>query len=412
MSKANPTGHVRVIERKSGPVYYAKIKLPDGREPQRRLGKAWLKRSRPPKGYITPSQADELLQRLLRGEDETLPIASPSGATFAIAAREWLRYVEHDRKREHSTVEGYRRAVEGRLIPEFGTLALEVIDTDRADKWREQLIAEGLSPNTINKLRWKGEAIYKRAARVWGITSNPFALVERQPRSARGEFNTLEPNETLLLATNAAHDQDAALYVVAAFTGLRLGELRALRWRDLDFANRLVYVRRSFTQGKLKDYPKGRSVRSVPMIDHVIPPLDRLSQRAHFVEPDDLVFVNETGSYIEASALRRRFYTALDNSKLKRLRIHDLRHSYCTMAVRAYRVDEVKAYAGHADIATTMLYVHHVPAHDAADRLSAVVAASIDPPSVPRNMPRIAVMPLNRAQLSASNLALESQARE
>ena len=122
MNTAKPTGHVRLIERKSGPVYYAKLKLPDGREPQRRLGRAWLKRSRPPEGYITPSQADEALQRLLRGEDETLPIASPSGATFAIAAREWLRYVEHDRKREQSTVEGYRRAVEGRLIPEFGKL--------------------------------------------------------------------------------------------------------------------------------------------------------------------------------------------------------------------------------------------------------------------------------------------------
>ena len=249
-----------------------------------------------------------------------------------------------------------------------------------------------MSANTINKLRWKGEAIYKRAARVWGITHNPFVLVERQPQTPSGEFNTLEPGETLLLAAHAANDQDAALYVVAAFTGLRLGELRALRWRDLDFANRLVYVRRSFTQGKLKDYPKGRRVRSVPMIDHVIPPLDRLSQRASISsEPDDLVFANETGRYIEASALRRRFYSAIKAAGLKRIRIHDLRHSYCTMAVRAYRVDEVKAYAGHADIATTMRYVHHVPAHDAADRLSAVVAASINPASVPLSVPRTGV---------------------
>ena len=49
------------------------------------------------------------------------------------------------------------------------------------------------------------------------------------------------------------------------------------------------------------------------------------------------------------------------------------------MAVRAYRIDEVKAYAGHVDIATTQRYVHHVPAHDAADRLSAIVAAAVHP---------------------------------
>ena len=113
------------------------------------------------------------------------------------------------------------------------------------------------------------------------------------------------------------------------------------------------------------------------MIDQVIPALDRLSQRAHFTDLDDLVFVNTTGDVIEESALRRRMWTALDAAELKRVRIHDLRHSYCTMAVRAYRLDEVKAYAGHADIATTMRYVHHVPAHDAAERLSAVVAAAV-----------------------------------
>jgi integrase len=115
------------------------------------------------------------------------------------------------------------------------------------------------------------------------------------------------------------------------------------------------------------------------MIDQVIPPLDQLSQREHFTDHDDLVFINSTGGVIEESALRRRMYAALPRAGLKHVRIHDLRHSYCTMAVRAYRLDEVKAYAGHADIATTMRYVHHVPAHDAADRLSAVIAASVHP---------------------------------
>jgi integrase len=71
----------------------------------------------------------------------------------------------------------------------------------------------------------------------------------------------------MLLALHAADGQDAALFTVAVYTGLRLGELRALRWRDLDFTNRLVYVRRSFTHGRFKPYPMGRRQRSVPMID-------------------------------------------------------------------------------------------------------------------------------------------------
>jgi integrase len=60
---------------------------------------------------------------------------------------------------------------------------------------------------------------------------------------------------------------------------------------------------------------------------------------------------------------------------LKRLRLHDLRHSFGTLAVQAFPLSDVKAYMGHADIATTMIYVHHVPQVDAAERLSRVVAA-------------------------------------
>lgn len=87
--------------------------------------------------------------------------------------------------------------------------------------------------------------------------------------------------------------------------------------------------------------------------------------------------------------------------ELKRVRIHDLRHSYCTMAVRAYRLDEVKAYAGHVDIATTQRYVHHIPQHDAADRLSALVAAAVHP-----DVHRTGVMHPNSAQLSNTESTL------
>ena len=113
------------------------------------------------------------------------------------------------------------------------------------------------------------------------------------------------------------------------------------------------------------------------------------------------MFVNTTVGVIEESALRRRMWAALDAAEIKRVRIHDLRHSYCTMAVRAYRLDEVKAYAGHVDIATTQRYVHHIPQHDAADRLSAVVAAAVHP-----DVHRTGVMHPNSAQLSNTESTL------
>ncbi len=174
----------------------------------------------------------------------------------------------------------------------------------------------------------------------------------------------------LLLSSHAASSQDAAIYTIAAYTGLRLGELLALRWRDVDFTKRIIHVRWSYVQGR-EDRPKSHRVRSVLLIDQAARALDELSRREQFTDPDDLVFVNTVGKHVDGDALRKRYHAA----GLRRLRLHDLRHTFGTLAVQAFPLTDVKAYMGHADIQTTMIYVHHVPQHDAADKLSRVVAA-------------------------------------
>ena len=70
------------------------------------------------------------------------------------------------------------------------------------------LVAEGLRANTINRHRWQASAIYKRAARVWNVTVNPFANVDRQPVRPSHDFNILAPDEVLLLG---AHLPETAL---------------------------------------------------------------------------------------------------------------------------------------------------------------------------------------------------------
>jgi len=112
------------------------------------------------------------------------------------------------------------------------------------------------------------------------------------------------------------------------------------------------------------------------MIDQVAAALDRLSRRKSWTGEGDLVFVNPDGRHIEDSALRRRFYAALEAAGLKHVRFHDLRHSFGTLAVQVFPLTDVKAYMGHADIATTMIYVHHVPQVDAAEKLSKALRAA------------------------------------
>jgi integrase len=115
------------------------------------------------------------------------------------------------------------------------------------------------------------------------------------------------------------------------------------------------------------------------MIDQVARALDELSRRQWFTREEDLVFCNDVGEYMDDSALRRRFYEARKRAGLKRIRFHDLRHTFGTLAVQVFPLSDVKAYMGHADIATTMIYVHHVPLLDAAEKLSRALDAEAAP---------------------------------
>jgi Phage integrase, N-terminal SAM-like domain len=217
------SGHVRLIKRAQGPVFYATIRLADGRRLQRRLGRAWLSRSRPPAGHITRAQAEAKLRDILVGADPSISI-SGSGVTFGVAAEHWFAYIRDDRRRRPSTVAGYRSELDRNLLPEFGVhTPLEEITTPDIDAYRERLVEEGrLSARSINKRLAQLHAIFKRAQRTYGLAKNPVEGAERQPHRPSGDITVLDADEVELLASKASSGQDAAIFQVAAFTGLRL----------------------------------------------------------------------------------------------------------------------------------------------------------------------------------------------
>src|ERR1700733_15596597 len=144
-----PSGHVFRVERAHGPVWYAKFRLPDGRQVQKKLGPAWTERGRPAAGYFTKRLAEAWLRDVLdQARRGTLPGMVRTGATFADAAAEYLRYIEHDRGRKPSTVRGYRSAIEAHLLPAFGSMAVEDVTTEVIERW---LVGFEGSPRTRNK---------------------------------------------------------------------------------------------------------------------------------------------------------------------------------------------------------------------------------------------------------------------
>jgi integrase len=382
------SGRVYVRQRKRGDQWYMQYRVA-GRRFNRRLGPVWKEKGRPAAGYFTKRAANEALQAVLtdarRGE---LALPDPVGAihTYGEACEEFLRYVEVEKGRSSSTVKDYQGAINRRLLDAFGKdTPVDAITTEQIDAYRENLLAENkLSRRSIQKLLVINFSVLKRAKRKKWIETNPAEDAERVTLKRSGAFNVLSAEEVHAVARVADDEQDAALFVVAAFTGLRMGELRALRWADVDFANRSVFVRQNRVRSELRA-PKSGRVRSVPLIDQAATALDRLSRRENFVGPGDLVFASDVGSYLDDGDLRLRLYGALKRAGLghKRqedppLRFHDLRHTFGTLAVQVWPLVDVQAYMGHANIATTMIYAHHVPKHNAADALSALVADSAD----------------------------------
>jgi integrase len=171
--------------------------------------------------------------------------------------------------------------------------------------------------------------------------------------------------------------QDAAAVRVSAYTGLRLGELLALRWSDIDWSGSALTISRAISAGR-ETTPKSGKVRRVPLPDQAITALEGLSRRDDFTEPGELVFCNVvTGRRLDDSALRRRYKEAQAVAGIHALRWHDLRHTYGSLlAASGEELVTIKAAMGHANISTTEVYLHARPATELAARFTKAFAST------------------------------------
>ncbi|HMJ03251.1 MAG TPA: site-specific integrase [Conexibacter sp.] len=374
----------------------------NGRQHKKLIGPVWTERGRPPQGFYTRKMAEAVLHAWMtdarRGAHDD-PITGRT-MTFEAACEAWLSYVEHDKGRASTTVGDYRRTCKNHFWPEFGPdTPVRSITKRDVERLRGRLLEEGrMTRASIHKVLVLLHGCMKYAKRQGWITSNPCEDVERVTVKKSGDFQILSVEEVHAVIRAAETEQDAAIFAVAAFAGLRMGELRALRWRDVDFANHTLHIRANYTHSQER-VPKSGKVRAVPLIDLAAARLDTISRRELFTQPGDLVFCNPLGSYVHEGDLRRRFYAALRVAGLghkrhetKPIVFHDLRHTFGTLAVKAWDLATVQGYMGHSDIATTMLYVHHVPKTEHADQLGRLVGR--------QECPRSATQPLDRYAVS------------
>jgi integrase len=370
---SRPSGFVFRLEKTRGASWWAKYRLPDGTQVKRKIGPAWVGRGRPASGYFTKRLAEDWLRDRLEALQRTeVSAVAPAalGVTFEEAALEYLRYATEDRGCKPSTVRGYRNTINVHLLPVFGTMKLSDIGVQEIERWRAGMTSvraqRELSNKTKNNLLVLMHAIFRHAVKLYGLAANPVASVDRFRVRSSGDIQVFSPEEVWALVRAAGSEPDAAIFLTAAFTGLRRGELLGLRWRDVDFAGSTIRVRASYAAGKLTT-PKSGKVRAVPMAPDVASALAKLGDRERYTGDDDFVFAGEAGPPLDGDALSSRYRDALARAGLRPLRFHDLRHTFGTRMIAKADIRRVQEWMGHADIQTTMKYLHYAPrAEDAA----------------------------------------------
>ena len=262
-----------------------------------------------------------------------------------------------------STAESHSVLLRKHLLPYFGEKRLCDIGSADVQAFVVEKAQAGLAWNTVKNLRNLVSRILRTAVEWNYLTSNPVRGVRlpAKPLPCPPRMITIEQLRALL---RELPEPARTMVLLGAFTGVRAGELLALRWRHIDLERGVLQVRESVHRGKF-GLPKTRnSVRDLPLGNVVLAALLAHRRRAGQHNPDDLLFPSRRGTPLcRNNLLRRVVYPACDRANMPRVSWHSLRHLHATLLSEAGEPLKVaQAQLGHADLQTTLgVYTHVLP---------------------------------------------------
>ena len=346
------TGLVLEVRSSGGRSFYLRYQDAHGRQRQHRIaahGDASLDKIR--------KEAQRLRSEVVLGGNPAQAKAEKKSVpTYAQLAQQHLDYAK-TYQRSYDTTEMYVRR---HILPKWGRKYLPEIQQPDVATWLAEKAKEGLAPATVEKIRIIFNRSFELALR-WntpGVMRNPVKGIPRKPifNMRDRSLNSDEVRRLLSACEQSLNRQLRFIVPMLLFTGARLSELLNAEWKDVDIERRQWLIPTS----------KSGKPRRVPLSDAALDIVANVPQFKNcpylLPNPDTLKpFVT----------IKHAWQTARDEAKLPGLRLHDLRHAFCSAAVSAgvdlYAVGQI---VGHADHKSTMRY-----SHLAADTLLAAVEA-------------------------------------
>lgn len=272
------------------------------------------------------------------------------------------------------TVQGYAQRFRIYILPELGKLKLSEISTvicqqflinlynDGRERGRSKK-GNGLSYGTVKGIQRTLSVCMQKAVDEELINKNPCSKV-KLPNAEKPEMKTLKKEELTAFLEEAKKSDCYEFYYLELTTGLRLGEICALSWDDLDIENKTITVNKNVQRvnGEIViNTPKTKSsIRTIKLCDECVNLLVALRKR----QPNDAKYMFPsplTGEMKDTAAVTRRLHRIQDRAGLPRIRFHDLRHSFATLSLeQGVDIKTVSHMLGHTDAGFTMNTYMHV----------------------------------------------------
>lgn len=322
--------------------------------------------------YVKSQKEGVRKLRELQNEIEKGTLPTGPDQTVKQYLEYWIEEV-HKSKVKVSTYVKYRKLIYSYIIPILGDTKLQKLTPQQINSLYRKKEQDGLTSKTIHSIHG---VLHKALddAMKWRYVSYNVCSTVSPPRIVKSEIQPLTIDQVERLFHVARGSRLEALVVLAALTGMRRGELLALRWSDVDFENETLQVRRTVDfipkYGYVENAPKtqaGKRILALPSLvmdalrAHRFRQLEQKLKAGAAWEGRDLVFTDLQGGYFSPRYLDKLFKKLLADGRLPPIRFHDLRHSTATILLHlGVDIKVIQEILGHSNIAMTADVYSHV----------------------------------------------------
>ena len=323
----------------------------------------------------------EKMQELRRQKDDNYFIDNNN-----ITLEEWIKEWMKVYKKPYVSPRTFQGYVEKSktIIEHLGNMQLQKIELYHLQKFISELQKEGKSPKSLRHYNSILKMCFDDAIMCRLMVMNPTRKL-KLPTMRRKELKIMTKEEQQVFEGFMKEHTMGIAYIVLVNTGLRAGELSGLTWKDIDFENKALYVRRGVQkvttydddfnkikrERKVTDVKTDNSYRVVPMLDKVVRILkeykeqkikecEEVAELGEGFKEDDFIFKTKCNNPINSEYLRKHCQQICESHNFRKVGIHELRHTFATRAIEAgIDLRVLQEILGHASYSTTAdIYVH------------------------------------------------------